>query len=134
YSRRAGQFYSFFTAGHSSLICAHHRLISGSRGGCLIQWPPAPLILRGAISMEVKHTFLFTLVLGLTWTVCLFAYSTGPDTGLNGVFGPSINCTSCHNSFAPNSGNGGVSVMGLPSSWTPEIGRASCRERVEGWV
>ena len=69
--------------------------------------------------MEVKHTFLFTLVLGLTWTVCLFAYSTGPDTGLNGVFGSSINCTSCHNSFAPNSGNGGVSVMGLPSSWTP---------------
>src|SRR3989442_2257134 len=69
--------------------------------------------------MEVKHTFLFTLVLGLSWTVCLFAYSTGPDTGLNGVFGSSINCTSCHNSFAPNSGNGGVSVMGLPSSWTP---------------
>src|SRR5437870_12542881 len=60
-------------------------------------------------------------MLGLTWTVCVFAYSTGPDTGLNGVFGPSINCTSCHNSFAPNSGNGGVSVMGLQSSWTPGL-------------
>src|SRR5213593_4642871 len=69
--------------------------------------------------MKIKHTFLFTLALGLAWAVCLFAYSDGPDTGLNGVFGQSITCTSCHNSFALISGTESVSVTGLPTSWTP---------------
>src|SRR5205823_2792768 len=115
-----GQFYSFFTAGHSSLNCAHHRLISGSRGGCLIQWPPAPInLLRGAISMEVKHTFLFTLMLGLAWTGLLFALSGGPDPAMNGINGASQTCNTagCHTSFRLNDPSGSVSVSGLPSAW-----------------
>ena len=70
--------------------------------------------------MQIKHTFLFTLILGLGWIGYVFAYSTGPDTGVNGVFGASNNCTTgCHNSFAVNSGTGGVSITGLPASWVP---------------
>jgi hypothetical protein len=69
--------------------------------------------------MQIKHTFLFTLILGLFWIGYAFAYSTGPDTAVNGVL-PGINCTTgCHNSFAVNSGNGGVSVTGLPAAWVP---------------
>src|SRR5438093_4996767 len=67
--------------------------------------------------MEIKHTFLLTLILGLAWAGLLFAYSTGPDPGVNGLFGET--CTSCHNSFPVNSGTGGVSLSGLPGSWTP---------------
>ncbi|HYR43636.1 MAG TPA: choice-of-anchor V domain-containing protein [Terriglobia bacterium] len=71
--------------------------------------------------MQIKHTFLFTLILGLFWIGYAFAYQLGPDTGLNGVFGTSVNsnCTSCHNSFPVNSGTGGVSVTGLPAAWVP---------------
>lgn len=69
--------------------------------------------------MQIKHTFLLTLVLGFALTTYVFAYSTGPDTGYNGVFGASINCTTCHNSFAVNSGNGGVTLTGQPTSWAP---------------
>src|SRR5438093_4642671 len=39
---------------------------------------------------------------------------------MNGVFGATTNCTTgCHNTFAVNSGNGGVTVTGLPASWVP---------------
>ena len=69
--------------------------------------------------MQIKHTFLLTLILGLFWIGYAFAYSNGPDTAVNGVF-PGINCTTgCHNSFAVNSGTGSVSVTGLPASWVP---------------
>ena len=67
--------------------------------------------------MKIKNTFLFTLILGLTWTGHVFAYVTGPNTGLNGVFGASANCTGCHDSFALNSGDGGVILTGQPASW-----------------
>ena len=69
--------------------------------------------------MHIKHTFLFTLWLALTWTTYVFAYSTGPDPGVNGVFGASINCTGCHTSFLVNTGNGGVTLTGQPSAWMP---------------
>src|SRR5215831_14873030 len=69
--------------------------------------------------MKIKHTFLFTMILGLAWTGYVFAYATGPNTGLNAVFGASANCTGCHNSFAVNSGNGGVTLTGQPSTWVP---------------
>jgi hypothetical protein len=70
--------------------------------------------------MQIKHTFLFTLLLGLAWSGYVFAHEFGPDTGYNGVLGPSINCTSgCHNSFPVNSGNGDVSLTGQPASWVP---------------
>ena len=69
--------------------------------------------------MHFKHTFLFTLWLVLAWTTHVFAYSTGPDPGVNGVFGASINCTGCHTSFLVNTGNGGVTLTGQPSAWMP---------------
>ena len=69
--------------------------------------------------MQIKHTFLLTLILGLGWTMYVFAYASGPDPGYDGVFGQNQNCTSCHSSFPLNSGNGGVTLSGLPASWTP---------------
>src|SRR2546427_11156418 len=80
--------------------------------------------------MEVKHTFLFTLMLGLAWTGLLFAYATGPDPAMNGINGASQTCNTagCHTSFRLNDPSGSVSVSGLPSSWYagqsfPLIGR-----------
>src|ERR1700741_4026896 len=67
--------------------------------------------------MQIKHTFLFTFMLGLMWTMYAFAYQQGPDPGENGLFGQ--NCTTCHNSFPVNSGSGSVTISGLPTSWTP---------------
>src|SRR5260370_31407279 len=66
--------------------------------------------------MQIKHTFLFTLILGLSWTMYVFAYATGPDPGMNGLFGQ--DCTTCHSSFRVNSGSGAISITGLPASWT----------------
>ena len=67
--------------------------------------------------MRIKHTFLFTFVIGLIWTMYAFAYSTGPDPGENGLFGQ--NCTTCHSSFPVNSGGLAVTLGGLPATWTP---------------
>jgi hypothetical protein len=71
--------------------------------------------------MKTKHTFGFTFILGLVWTGILFAYSAGPDPGVNGVFGSANTCNAsgCHNSFALNSGTGSVAIGGLPTTWTP---------------
>jgi len=69
--------------------------------------------------MEIKHTFLFTLILGLAWTGLLFAFSSGPDPAMNGIASPTQTCAmaGCHSSFPLNSGGGSVSVSGLPSAW-----------------
>ena len=69
--------------------------------------------------MEVKHTFLFTLMLGLAWTGYLFAYAFGPDPAMNGINGASQTCNTagCHTSFRLNDPSGSVSVSGLPSAW-----------------
>jgi hypothetical protein len=73
--------------------------------------------------MQIKHTFLFTLVLGLVWTGYVFAYILGPDPGVNGIFGPSQTCNSagCHTGNALNAPGGSVTISGLPSDtgWTP---------------
>ena len=70
--------------------------------------------------MKTKHTFGFIFILGLVWTGILFAYSAGPDPGVNGVTpGNTCNQSGCHNSFALNSGPGSVSIGGLPATWTP---------------
>ncbi len=70
--------------------------------------------------MKTKHTFAFTLVLGLVWAGILFAHATGPDPGVNGVVvGTTCNQSGCHNTFALNSGTGSVVIGGLPATWTP---------------
>src|SRR5688572_16685605 len=70
--------------------------------------------------MKTKHTFGFTFILGLVWTGILFAYSSGPDPGVNGVTpGVTCNTSGCHNTFPLNSGTGSVSIGGLPANWTP---------------
>jgi hypothetical protein len=69
--------------------------------------------------MNIKHTILFTLWLAFGWTASVFAYSTGPDPGVNGAFGTSTNCAVCHGSFLVNTGNGGVSLTGQPAAWMP---------------
>jgi len=69
--------------------------------------------------MEIKHTFLFTLMLGLAWTGYIFAYAMGPDPAMNGINGASQTCNTagCHTSFRLNDSSGSVSVSGLPSAW-----------------
>jgi hypothetical protein len=75
--------------------------------------------------MQIKHTFLFTFVLGLAWTGYLFAYALGPDPAMNGVFGSGQTCAmaGCHTGNPINStvGNGSASIDGLPTAtgWTP---------------
>jgi hypothetical protein len=69
--------------------------------------------------MKTKHTFAFTFILGLVWTGILFAYSGGPDPGVNGVVA-GVTCaqSGCHVGNPVNSG-GSVSIGGLPATWTP---------------
>src|SRR5437667_5516736 len=72
--------------------------------------------------MQIKHTFLLTLALGLAWTGYLFAYAFGPDPAMNGINGNSQTCATagCHSSFPLNDPVGRVSVSGLPSAgWIP---------------
>jgi hypothetical protein len=68
--------------------------------------------------MQIKHTFLFAFVLAIAWTGYLFAFSTGPDPGVNGIFGPTCSQSGCHVGNPVNSG-GSVMIDGLPSQWTP---------------
>jgi hypothetical protein len=70
--------------------------------------------------MRITKTFLvFSAILALSSTSMVLASSTGPDPGVNGVFGAAINCTMCHDSFPLNSGTGSVTITGLPGSWVP---------------
>src|SRR5262245_60820066 len=72
--------------------------------------------------MQIKHTYLFTFILGLAWTGYLFAYVNGPDPAMNGIFGSAQTCASgCHTGNPVNAAGGGVAIVGLPSStgWTP---------------
>src|SRR5215813_13802344 len=69
--------------------------------------------------MRARHTLFLVFVIGFLSTANVFGYSTGPDPGVNGVFGANLNCTTgCHNSFPVNSGTGSVTITGLPDSWT----------------
>ncbi len=71
--------------------------------------------------MQIKHTFLFTLILGLGWTVYSFGYVLGPDPGMNGAFGAGQTCLSCHTGNPLNAAGGSVTISGLPTDtgWTP---------------
>src|SRR5688572_19326504 len=69
--------------------------------------------------MKTKHVFLATFVMGLAWTGILFAISTGPDPGVNGVLGPTCNQAGCHNTNPLNAAGGSVAIGGLPAQWTP---------------
>ena len=74
--------------------------------------------------MQIKHTFLFTLILGLVWTGYLFGYILGPDPAMNGIFGAGQTCavSGCHtgNPVNSTSGGGSLTISGLPGGgWTP---------------
>ena len=72
--------------------------------------------------MQIKHTFLFTLLLGLVWTGYLFAYSLGPPPGANGIFGDVRACSTagCHTGNNVNAPGGSLTVSGLPATgWVP---------------
>src|SRR5215831_20537997 len=72
--------------------------------------------------MQIKHTYLFTFILGLAWTGYLFAYVNGPDPAMNGIFGSGQTCASgCHTGNPVNAAGGSVTIDGLPTStgWTP---------------
>jgi hypothetical protein len=73
--------------------------------------------------MQIKHGFLLSLFIGLSWTGYLFAYVTGPDPGYNGLFSSTQTCATagCHSGNSVNSQGGSVTVTGLPidTGWTP---------------
>src|SRR2546425_10634130 len=73
--------------------------------------------------MQIKHTFVFTFILGLVWTGYLFAYILGPDPAMNGIFGSGQTCSvsGCHTGNPVNAAGGSVTISGLPTStgWTP---------------
>jgi hypothetical protein len=68
--------------------------------------------------MKIKHTFVFTLVLGLVWTGYLFGYVFGPDPAVNGILGSGQTCamSGCHSQFPVNVSGGSVTIGGLPGS------------------
>src|SRR5215467_768454 len=75
--------------------------------------------------MRIKHTYLFTMLVGLVWVGLLFGHENGPEAGgagvVTGVFsGPAGTCdqASCHNTYALNSGTGTLQLSGLPAQWT----------------
>ena len=73
--------------------------------------------------MQIKHTFVLTLILGLAWTGYLFAYVFGPAPAMNGIFGSTQTCATagCHTGNKVNAAGGSVTISGLPTStgWTP---------------
>ena len=74
--------------------------------------------------MKIKHTFLFTMILGLAWAGFLFGYVNGPDPASNGVFGQAAcNASGCHVGNTLNAFSVGtltpLSLAGLPAAWTP---------------
>jgi hypothetical protein len=71
--------------------------------------------------MQIKHGFLLSLFIGLLWTGYLFAYVTGPDPAMNGVFSATQTCATsgCHTGNPLNASGGSVTVTGLPTEWTP---------------
>src|SRR5215813_9264044 len=75
--------------------------------------------------MRIKHTYLFTMLVGLVWVGLLFGHENGPEAGgagvVTGVFsGATGTCdqASCHNTYALNSGPGTLQLSGLPAQWT----------------
>jgi len=71
--------------------------------------------------MQIKHTFLFTLILGLGWAGYLFGYITGPDPASNGIFGDAQACSTagCHVGNPVNAPGGTLTLSGLPATWVP---------------
>ena len=59
---------------------------------------------------------LLTSIFILASCKVVLANSNNPP---NGYHGDSINCTSCHGGNSVNSGNGGISLTGLPLHYTP---------------
>jgi hypothetical protein len=48
-----------------------------------------------------------------------FGNSTGPDDGFAGNPPDFFNCTVCHDTFDPNSGDGDLALSGLPGTFVP---------------
>jgi hypothetical protein len=73
--------------------------------------------------MQIKHSFLLTLILGLAWTGYLFGYVLGPEPAMNGIFSSSQTCATagCHTGNPVNAAGGSLTISGLPTStgWTP---------------
>ncbi len=63
------------------------------------------------------------LCLGILWIAALgglHAFSSGPPNGYAGDPPGMNNCTACHSSFPVNSGDGTLSLVGLPDTYQPE--------------
>ncbi len=59
-----------------------------------------------------------TILLILTACVLVWAYSDNPPNRRTGAPGEGL-CSDCHDSFPENSGNGTLSISGLPASYDP---------------
>src|SRR5438552_3763393 len=72
--------------------------------------------------MQTRYTFLFALILVLSSTGYVFAHASGPDVGVNGIFGITQTCSQsgCHTGNPLNASGGSVTVSGFPSAgWVP---------------
>src|SRR5437867_2871758 len=72
--------------------------------------------------MQIKHTFVMTLVLGFVWIGYCFGYQNGPEPAMNGIFGTGQTCNTagCHDGNPLNAPGGSVTLSGLPpEGWTP---------------
>jgi len=66
-----------------------------------------------------RRTLLAALVFALLVPLEARAYSGGPPDGFCSDPPLFRSCTACHSSFPLNSGNGALTLIGLPSTYTP---------------
>ena len=87
--------------------------------------------------MQTKHTFIFTLLLGLGWAGFLFAYQNGPDPGVNGILGAGTACNQagCHVGNPLNAAGGTLTLSGLPAGDSrPDNVRAGKQSSTRGFA
>jgi hypothetical protein len=63
--------------------------------------------------------FHLPLILLLIFPIGLYSFSSGPPDGYCGDPPNYNNCTTCHSSYPPNSGDGSIQILGLPDEYLP---------------
>ncbi len=62
---------------------------------------------------KITLTIIFTLAVGVT----VWSFSSGPPDGRTGAPGEQLCSDGCHDTFAPNSGDGSLTLSGLPTRY-----------------
>jgi hypothetical protein len=69
--------------------------------------------------MSLNRLSFFASVLLLAWAAMVWGTSTGPPSNRSGVNGITCSTSGCHTGIPDNTGGGDVSILGLPSQWSP---------------